>query len=406
MEKESEFLFFELLQVAIGRRTKFSCTPNEEQWEQIYELCLKHGLLGIGYIGISKIPQEQSPVTELLVKFVHDSLCAQKQNQEVTAHCQELTRKFEEKGYWNIVLKGQSNIENYVIYNNNKPVNIGEYRASGDIDVWLVPKGHNLKVHRIKPVVEFSLRLALNAGIPKPRVRYNHVKLANIWNEEVEIHYRPSFLSSPWRNWRLQKWFEANSLDTPRYWESIPVPTNKFNAIYQLTHIHRHIFEDGIGLRQLLDYYFVLQNTDQSDHTEIYNAISQFGMKTLASAIMWILAYIFEPYSINDNNILVLTDWKKQWSWMICQPNEKEGRFLLNEIMMAGNFGIYDNRITRSVKFQVFGMRFSLPTKLLHAEQKTKHNLNLLRHYPEEVIWEPVFRFYHYIWRTLKLWKF
>ena len=30
--------------------------------------------------------------------------------------------------------------------------------------------------------------------------------------------------------------------------------------------------------------------------------------------------------------------------WMICEPNEKEGRKLLEEIMKGGNFGQYDER--------------------------------------------------------------
>lgn len=36
------------------------------------------------------------------------------------------------------------------------------------------------------------------------------------------------------------------------------IPTVEFNIIFQLTHIYSHLMNEGIGLRQLLDYYYVL----------------------------------------------------------------------------------------------------------------------------------------------------
>ena len=36
------------------------------------------------------------------------------------------------------------------------------------------------------------------------------------------------------------------------------IPTVEFNIIFQLTHIYSHLMNEGIGLRQLVDYYYVL----------------------------------------------------------------------------------------------------------------------------------------------------
>ena len=38
----------------------------------------------------------------------------------------------------------------------------------------------------------------------------------------------------------------------------IAIPMVEFNLIFQLTHIYAHLMNEGIGLRQLVDYYFVL----------------------------------------------------------------------------------------------------------------------------------------------------
>lgn len=155
-----------------------------------------------------------------------------------------------------------------------------------------------------------------------------------IYGVEVEAHFRPLFLDSPLRNHRLQKWFKENEqfgLCDAKIGDSVlPVPAVSFNAIYQLTHIYTHMFDEGIGLRQLLDYSFVLralhieQETlsgsplkgERPDHwqsmaqwaegmgiavksnEEIMHTLGRFGMKKFAGAVMWVLARVFEP---NDN---------------------------------------------------------------------------------------------------------
>ena len=77
--------------------------------------------------------------------------------------------------------------------------------------------------------------------------------------------------------------------------------------------------------------------------------------------------------------------------WMICEPNEKEGKRLLEEIMKGGNFGQYD---TRDAALKKGGM-------MMHGVWKLKRVMRLVSSYPEEALWEPVFRVYHLIWRTI-----
>ena len=76
--------------------------------------------------------------------------------------------------------------------------------------------------------------------------------------------------------------------------------------------------------------------------------------------------------------------------WMICAPNEKEGKKLLTEIMKGGNFGQYD---TRDAALKKGGM-------VKHGVWKLKRVMRLVRSYPEEALWEPVFRVYHLFWRV------
>ena len=77
--------------------------------------------------------------------------------------------------------------------------------------------------------------------------------------------------------------------------------------------------------------------------------------------------------------------------WMICEPNENEGKKLLEEIMNGGNFGQYD---TRDAALKKGGM-------MKHGIWKLKRVMRLVRSYPEEALWEPVFRVWHLGWRLI-----
>lgn len=74
--------------------------------------------------------------------------------------------------------------------------------------------------------------------------------------------------------------------------------------------------------------------------------------------------------------------------------DEKVGAFVLSEILVGGNFGQADLRFAKAKD----GV-------LAHAFGKTLHNLMFLRYFPEEVLCEPVFRLYHWLWRKWELWK-
>ena len=89
---------------------------------------------------------------------------------------------------------------------------------------------------------------------------------------------------------------------------------------------------------------------------------------------------------MNDDRLLI-TDCP----WLLCEPNEKEGRRLLEEIMKGGNFGQYD---TRDAALKKGGM-------MKHGLWKLKRVMRLVRSYPEEALWEPAFRVWHLGWRKM-----
>lgn len=408
-----ENLFFELLQIAIGTRQSLSVAPSVKQWSELFALSKKQTLVAICFQGLFFLNRSLGDddfgaslgIDEIIyLKWLELTARTAHQNKEMNAECARLTKLLTHDGFHCCVLKGQSNLIYY-------PEDIREFRTSGDIDVLFrsmeEPDALDLPIR-------YCQERARLFGAKTPHITYHHADLAWEGSTEIEGHYRATFLCSPIRNLRLQHWLEENmpwGTSDAKIGDCVfPVPTVSYNAIYQLLHIYKHLFEEGIGLRQLLDYYFVLRAlhieqeslSDRTEsmaqwtegmgiavksNTEIMHTLGRFGMKKFASATMYVLQTVF---AMPDE-------------YLICQPNEKEGKFLLDEIMMAGNFGKYDERIKRPSKSPLKGDFLS--PQMRHAWEKTKHNLRLLKHYPEEVICEPFFRVYHWMWRRFELWR-
>ena len=154
------------------------------------------------------------------------------------------------------------------------------------------------------------------------------------------------------------------------------------------------MFTEGIGLRQLLDYYFVLVkwHTNLTDSTDLNTSkslpqITQmnadldalrhemkwFGLWKFAGAVMYVL---HEVFGLSEDK-------------MIAPMDEKKGKFLLDEIMRGGNFGQYDARLGSKED----------EGKLHRYLRMNLRNLRFVRHYPTEALSEPLFRTWFAVWK-------
>ena len=446
-EKMLHKLFNELIQVAIGQRSCMSRALTMEEWKGLYGLLKKHALLGVGYVAIQKLPKEQWPPNAMIMQWVGVAQKIRLLNLELNEECRKVVTQLEHDGIGAVVIKGQSNLENY-------PEELREYRNPGDIDLWTkqtndcgipmaVKQWESVEYEYYKGVrgiIEYA-RLQRRVREDKSQFKplYYHVEYHTDKGTEVEMHYRPSFLCSPIRNMRMQRGFKEqfDVCFQNRCRLGFPVLTSSVNVVYQLVHLHRHVFEGGVGLRQLMDYYFALRvwhndvmeckdlqsqgmwseglGTPVMSPSQVMDVIRSFGMGKFAGAVMWVLNEVFVGVNENEKGPQMTqmdTDGCPQADdggerkfkrinrelkennfapWMICEPNEKEGKKLLDEIMKGGNFGQYD---TRDAALKKGGM-------MMHGVWKLKRVMRLVRSYPEEALWEPVFRVWHLGWRTI-----
>ena len=153
-------------------------------------------------------------------------------------------------------------------------------------------------------------------------------------------------------------------------------PTIRFNLVFSLIHIYRHVFQEGIGLRQIMDYYYILIHSTIDDRSEAFDTIKTLGLDKFIAAVMYIERKVF--------NI--------DKSFLICEPNDKEGKFLLGEILRGGNFGHFDDRNT----FVSADKRFK------RGLYNVKRNFRYFKSYPTEVMWMPMWKVWHWGWRKYK----
>lgn len=324
-------LFYELIRVSIGTQDALSRVPTEQEWDDMYKMAHKQSLTGICFVGLQRLGADAISgfttigMTEMqYLKWMGRAVKIRHRNQVVNRQCVELQAKLSADGLDSSILKGQGAASLY-------EEQLRYYRQSGDIDVWI--RGGS------RYVLEYVQRIA-----PTDNIRDNHAALNIFEDTEVEAHFRPAILRNPIRNRCLQSFFEQheyiccnNPIVLPE--GKIHVPTAQFNVVYQMVHVFEHFYTEGVGLRQVMDYYFVLLDAYEKDCielTEALNVLKRLGLHRFASALMWVMGYVFEPKAL---------DYKtSKHSWMICPPSESDGKFLLREIMLSGNFGKLDTR--------------------------------------------------------------
>ena len=400
-------MIFDFLQFAIGNRKSLLIGISDVDWHRLFEFCKRQALIGVGFSAVERLHQQgiECPVL-LKMKWMALALQIERQNEKQNRLCKELTERLEHDGLRCCILKGQGNLLNY-------PELLKLRRNPGDIDIWCVAPKEGLSIavqtdkdsveyetyHGHRAVREYVLMQHRFAGKEeKPVVRYHHIDAPDIDSTPIEVHFRVGHINSPLRNRRMQRWFDeqADVCMKNRTRLGFYVLTPSVNVVYQMMHLFTHYFDEGLGLRQLLDYYFVLKvwhndvmeckdlqsqgmwseglGTPVMSKEEVMHTLKSFGMGKFAAAVMWVLHEVFAM----------------PIHYYICEPNEKEGQKLLAEIMQGGNFGQYDER----------GKKMKNGGTILHAIWKMKRVMRLVSSYPEEAICEPLFRVWHWGWRV------
>ena len=398
-------LYFDFLKYCLGNEVDMREAVVKMNWRQLFAFAKKQTILGVCLDGVERLgdeyPEEikRNPIKlNLLQAWLAKGIQIRKQNMRTNAVAAKLYTQLCKDGLQCCLLKGQGNA---LMYPNPY------VRMSGDIDIWVNASREQ--------IIDYAKK---NFKVGKD-IRYQHLE-TTLNSVPVELHFIASMMNNPIYNSRLQNWFKhnidlqcSNIAQLPDGAGEIAVPTATFNVIYQLCHIYQHFFDEGIGMRQMIDYYYLLMslpqnNTDtllnhesnesdesnewsgntaslknsQTDETQNpkhktqnikQSTLRYLGLYDFAGAVMYVL-----------HEVLGLPEER-----MIAPMDVKRGKLLLSEIMDGGNFGKH------ATKYGHFTQQGSAKKYFL----KIWRNMHFVRYYPAEALSEPVFRTWHFFWR-------
>lgn len=365
-------LFFELIRVSLGTQASLSHLPSEAEWNELFDMAVKQSLVGICFVGLQNLGADSDDgfarigmSGDLYFNWMGMAAQINMKNELVNRQCVEVQQMIENAGFRTFIMKGQGNA---VLYNPSEDLSL--FRQSGDIDIYL--EGGFKKVN------DFVQKTCPTNQINELEIHYHCLE-----DTEVEIHYRPFFMRNPIKNARLQRFFKEamrfdNKLALPNDAGKINVPTAEFNLVHQMVHIYHHLITEGVGMRQLMDYYFLLRSVPSFDFTQepslkVQDVIHCLGLDRFASALMWVLGYVFGL----------------QGEYMLWKPCEDDGRLLLEEIERSGNFGHHD--VTKAN----LGNKWA---SFWHVNGKT---FRFWRFDHWAWFWSPLWRTYHFAWRKI-----
>lgn len=353
-------LFFELLRISLGQQERLSRQPSDDEWFGLFRESARQAVLGVTYRALSLIPQEQCPPRKLFIDWQASVQKLIIDNKRLNHDSIWVSGRFLKAGFRSAILKGQGNALLYP-----DPF----LRTSGDIDIWLDGSPDS--------IISYVTRL-----FPKTRVQRQEVEFPVRKDTCIEVHTIPALMFNPSDRHRMEAYFHehseeifSNEVELPGEEGKVCIPTLRVNLTFQLIHIYRHIFNEGIGLRQLIDYFYLLRHCRAEAQTDLLREtaemVGRLHMKRFVAGLMWVMKEVFRL----EEDLLILP------------ADEHEGRFLLSEIMLAGNFGQFDKRNKLKA------------TKWGNFWQQTFRNLRFLTHYPREVIWNPWYRVSQFLWK-------
>ena len=245
-------MIFDFLKYCLDRKDNMSNVVADIDWQQLYSFASKQAILGLCFDGIERLGKEYpeelklNPIgRELLMTWMGKAQQIRRQNMKVNVVAGKLFSMLRVDGMRCCVLKGQGNA---LMYPN--PYS----RTPGDIDVWIDASRERIMEYASK---KFELG---------DDIRLQHLE-TSLDGVPVELHFFPCSMNNPIYHARLQKWFRRNAdlqcshiVGLPDGAGDIAIPTTAFNVIYQLTHLYHHFFDEGIGMRQIIDYYVVMND--------------------------------------------------------------------------------------------------------------------------------------------------
>ena len=312
----------------------------------------QQALIGVMNAAVHRLPASQQPPEDIMVEWGMLSSKIRQLYERHEKRAVELEGVLARLGLHGCILKGTGLARLYP-----EPGR----RQCGDIDVWV--QGPR------KAILEaFSREFYVHD------VLYQECK-ADIFDDTVvEVHFHPTKMYNPFCNARFQRWVDRHSPISDE--ATLTYPGTEFNAVFCMAHMYRHYLAGGLGLRQMMDYYYVLRELPAAKRGPVMQTLKRLGMGRFAAASMMAVQFNF---GLEDE-------------YLLCKPDDKRGRKLIMDMIQMGNFGMMDPRHRHAEE----------ETRFARFIRRNHRSFSYLRLYPREILWVPLSRLGQFLWRLFR----
>lgn len=309
--------FLELVRAGLfpGKEAKILAHGAAVGWNEIFRFAEEQSVMGLVAAGLEMLPSAERPPQEVLLQFIGSALQIEQQNNELNAYLAKLVGLLRQNDVYAILVKGQGIAQCY-----EKPL----WRSSGDIDLLLSDTNYEKAKKVLAP---------LAVSVDKEYTSFKHLGMTMEGGFVVELHgTMHSRLTK-----RIDKVTNEAQRDVffggcVRSWDNggttVFLPAPDCDVIFVFTHILRHFFFEGIGLRQICDWCRLLYTYKESLNLGLLESrIKKAGLMTEWRAFAaFAVEYLGMPV-----DAMPLYSADKSWT--------RKAAKICADILKVGNFG-------------------------------------------------------------------
>ena len=293
-------------------------------WEKVYQLAEYQSVVGLVLAGIEH--SSVKPPQEFLLQWIGEVQIIEQQNKAMNQFVADLIDSLRKNDIYTILVKGQGIAQCY-----EKPL----WRASGDVDLLLSDSNYEKAKKVLLPLAvevdtEYKslkhLGMTMKDGFVVELHGMLHSRLSNRIDRGIDEAQKDVFLGG-----NVWSWMNGST--------SVFLPAPDNDVIFIFTHILKHFYLEGIGLRQICDWCRLLWTyRSKLDLRLLESRIRKMGLmsewKAFATLAVDYLGMPKEAMPFYDSRF------------------KFKGERILEFVLETGNFG-YNREIKRSKNYLV-----------------------------------------------------
>lgn len=324
--ESNQLVFLQLLQAGLWETEAQLKRYDEINYTEVLRISEEQAVVGLITVGIEHVGDVKVP-QEVILQFVGQTLQLEQRNATMNLFLGQIVMRLRDAGIYTLLVKGQGVAQCY-----ERPL----WRVCGDIDFLL----DEVNYKKAKDIL-----LPLSSTYDQELQEEKHFLMTiNSWS--VELHGNlPCYLSKKVDN--LLESIQEETLENGnvRSWDNngveIFLPEVNNDIIFSFTHILKHFFYGGIGLRQICDWCrLIWKYNDRINIDLLKERLKIMGLRKEWEAFAFLAV---NTLGMPEATMPLYTSSKSA---------SRKSKLILERVFETGNFGVnFDTSYQRDYPF-------------------------------------------------------